>query len=74
MLKLQIKMNVKGRCIQIRVRSCDRIQHVCRSSCSYMRFKTSEHTEDVGALQKAEDFIRAFVFGFDINVRNYARA
>lgn len=33
------------------------------------RTQTSEQTEDVGALQKAEDFLRAFVLGFDVNVR-----
>lgn len=32
-----------------------------------MLLQTSEYTEDVSALQKAEDFVRAFTLGFDIN-------
>lgn len=28
--------------------------------------QTSPHTEDAGALQKAADFVRAFVLGFDV--------
>ena len=30
--------------------------------------QTSEETQDVGALQKAEDFVRAFMMGFDVEV------
>jgi len=29
--------------------------------------RTSQHTEDIGAIQKAEDFLRAFMMGFDFN-------
>jgi RNA-binding protein PNO1 len=47
-LKLQIRMNPRGRAVDIR---------------------TSESTPDVAALQKAEDFIKAFIYGFEIDVR-----
>ncbi|KAJ2555110.1 pre-rRNA-processing protein pno1 [Coemansia sp. RSA 1933] len=42
-LKLQIRMNPKGRMVEIR---------------------TCEETEDVGAIQKAADFVRAYCLGF----------
>ena len=34
-----------------------------------MELRTSEHTEEVSALQKAHDFIRAFLMGFEVQVR-----
>lgn len=43
-LKLQCRMNVKTKAVELR---------------------TSRHTTDVGALQKGEDFVRAFALGFD---------
>ncbi len=33
-----------------------------------MFFVSSEHTEEVSALQKAHDFIRAFLMGFEVQV------
>ena len=30
--------------------------------------KTSEHTEDIGTLQKAADFIKAYMLGFAVEV------
>lgn len=30
----------------------------------YVELRTSRHTVDSGALQKAEDFLRAFMLGF----------
>lgn len=33
----------------------------------HIELKTSPHTEEFGAIQKGEDFIRAFLFGFDLN-------
>jgi len=44
-MKLQVRMNVKRRCVEIR---------------------TSQHTADVGALQKAADFVKAFMLGFSV--------
>jgi hypothetical protein len=34
-----------------------------------VELRTSEHTEEVSALQKAHDFIRAFLMGFEVQVR-----
>eukprot|EP01111_Echinosteliopsis_oligospora_P012075 TRINITY_DN4103_c0_g1_i1.p1 TRINITY_DN4103_c0_g1~~TRINITY_DN4103_c0_g1_i1.p1 ORF type:complete len:232 (+),score=60.19 TRINITY_DN4103_c0_g1_i1:158-853(+) len=45
-LKLQIRMNTKAKCIELR---------------------TSEYTEDLTMLQKASDFLKAFMLGFEIN-------
>lgn len=45
-LKLQVRMNVKGRAVEIR---------------------TSKYTTDAGALQKGEDFVKAFTLGFDVD-------
>eukprot|EP01138_Halocafeteria_seosinensis_P010849 gb/GECG01011081.1/.p1 GENE.gb/GECG01011081.1/~~gb/GECG01011081.1/.p1 ORF type:complete len:237 (+),score=22.21 gb/GECG01011081.1/:1-711(+) len=36
-----------------------------KTRCVEMR--TSEYTEDFSALQKAEDFVRAFMLGFEVN-------
>ena len=44
-MKLQIRMNVKKRCVEI---------------------KTSEFTETAAALQKASDFVQAFLMGFNV--------
>jgi RNA-binding protein PNO1 len=44
-MKIQVKMNVKGKCVEMR--SCD-------------------STADVSALQKSEEFLRAFMCGFDL--------
>jgi len=40
------------------------IRYNTANSCVELR--TSEHTEDIGALQKSVDFIRAFVLGFAV--------
>lgn len=45
-LKLQVRMNVKSRAVELR---------------------TSKHTTDTGALQKGEDFVKAFSLGFDVD-------
>jgi RNA-binding protein PNO1 len=45
-LKLQVRMNVKARAVELR---------------------TSKHTTDSGALQKGEDFVKAFTLGFDVD-------
>ena len=31
-----------------------------------VEIKTSEHTMDIGALQKAADFVQAFLMGFEV--------
>lgn len=45
-LKLQVRMNVKSRAVELR---------------------TSKHTIDTGALQKGEDFVKAFSLGFEVD-------
>lgn len=32
-----------------------------------VEMRTSKHTTDAGALQKGEDFVRAFALGFDVD-------
>jgi RNA-binding protein PNO1 len=44
-MKIQVKMNVKGKCVEMR--SCDT-------------------TQDVSAIQKSEEFLKAFMCGFDL--------
>lgn len=57
-MKLQVRMNTKRRCIEIRVRI---------SFYVYIKFlQTSNKTEDVGAIQKSADFLKAFMLGFEI--------
>lgn len=45
-MKLQIRMNTKKKCIEVKV---------------------SEYTEDKNAIQRACDFLKAFMLGFDLN-------
>ena len=45
-LKLQVRMNVKARAVELR---------------------TSKYTADSGALQKGEDFVKAFSLGFEVD-------
>lgn len=44
-MKIQVKMNVKGKCVEMR--SCDT-------------------TQDVSAIQKSGEFLKAFMCGFDL--------
>ncbi len=77
-LKLQIRMNTKTRSVELKVRlsvlyrcqlstwvSCV-VAHAVSCWCDAMVAQTSEHTVDSGALQKGEDFVRAFVLGFEV--------
>lgn len=34
----------------------------------YLIFQTCKETQDIGALQKAADFVKAFTLGFDVDV------
>ena len=80
-LKLQVRMNLKSRRVEIRVR-LQRMRprrRVCDAGPLKARalrrvdgrapLQTSEFTEDTGSLQKAADFVRAFMMGFDVDVR-----
>merc|ERR1712194_557438 len=44
--KLQVRMNVRKRAVEIRL---------------------SKHTNDIGSLQKAADFVKAFCMGFELS-------
>jgi hypothetical protein len=35
---------------------------------TFVLMQTSEHTEEVSSLQKAADFVRAFIMGFEVQV------
>eukprot|EP00026_Physarum_polycephalum_P016125 Phypoly_transcript_16968.p1 GENE.Phypoly_transcript_16968~~Phypoly_transcript_16968.p1 ORF type:complete len:224 (-),score=34.89 Phypoly_transcript_16968:37-708(-) len=45
-LKLQIRMNTRNKCIEIR---------------------TTKQTEEIGAMTKATDFVKAYLMGFEVN-------
>lgn len=78
-MKLQIRMNVRARQVEIKVsrvsrmtRNTDRClswrrkgSHMNRRGASRM-LQTCDETEEMSALQKAADFIRAFMLGFEI--------
>lgn len=34
----------------------------------YLSFQTCKDTKDIGSLQKAADFVRAFTLGFEVDV------
>lgn len=55
-MKLQVRMNTKRRAVEIKVRKYLR----------FTLFQTSESTVDIGAIQKAADFLKAFMLGFQM--------
>lgn len=44
--------------------------HVCLTKLRvvYLSFQTCKDTKDIGSLQKAADFVRAFTLGFEVDV------
>jgi RNA-binding protein PNO1 len=69
-LKLQVRMNTRSRNVEIRVSVHCAVNHkhvYARIGRDTEREQTSEFTVDIGALQKAEDFVRAFILGFSID-------
>lgn len=44
--------------------------HVCYNKLRvvYLSFQTCKDTKDIGSLQKAADFVRAFTLGFEVDV------
>lgn len=55
-LKLLIRFNPKTRCVELKV-----------ILSTLLQFQTSPHTVDSSCLQKGEDYIHAFMLGFDID-------
>lgn len=55
-LKLLIRFNPQSKCVELKVL-------ILHSN----HFQTSPHTIDSGALQKGEDYIHAFMLGFEID-------
>lgn len=69
-LKLQVRMNVKRRAVELRVSSwdpdmtCNQSRRAGGSATDTVQ--TSEHTIDSGAVQKGADFVKAFALGFEV--------
>lgn len=83
MLGLQVRMNVKRRCVELKVgvvcgfmRTFWNLGVSCGSSGCMKSTdeQTSSHTVDSGAVQKGADFVKAFALGFDVNVSSMFRA
>jgi RNA-binding protein PNO1 len=66
-LHLQIRFNLRTRNVEIKVTFLH--LHCCLLYEQYLQ--TCKETKEISALQKAADFVRAFVLGFDIEVRIY---
>lgn len=60
-MKLQIRMNIRSRCVEIKV-----LALAC--TVRLTQGQTCPATEEHGALQKAADFVKAFMLGFDVEV------
>lgn len=65
-MKLQIRMNLRTRQVEIRVRVRARAAVQLRAA-ALTAVQTCAETRDPMALQKAADFVRAFMLGFDID-------
>ena len=55
-LKLLIRFNPQSKCVELKV-----------GPLNTLHSQTSPHTIDSGALQKGEDYIHAFMLGFEID-------
>lgn len=58
-MKLQVRMNLKLKSVELRVRRCLR-------GHSLTSLQTCPLTQDPGALQKGAEFVKAFILGFDV--------
>jgi RNA-binding protein PNO1 len=64
-LKLQVRYNLRTRCVELRVSVLVLILFI---KINFFNFKqTCAETTDAGNIQKAADFIRAFVLGFEVD-------
>lgn len=64
-LKLHIRMNVKTKNVEIKV-CIFNSSFICKTNS--FKKKTSKETEDVGSLDRAVEFVRAFILGFEVAV------
>lgn len=55
-MKLQVRMNTKRRAVELKV----------NHELFNRKIQTSEATVDIGAIQKAADFLKAFMLGFQM--------
>jgi RNA-binding protein PNO1 len=82
MAGLQVRMNMKRKCVEIKVSGGDRRSRggsaipffpfrlgVVADGFAWSCIQTSKHTQDIGQIQKGADFVKAFALGFDVNVR-----
>lgn len=71
-LKLQIRLNVRTKNVEIKVGWASAVVTMpmdtpTMDTSTPPHSQTSKHTADLGAIQKAEDFVRAFMLGFNVD-------
>lgn len=73
-LQLQVRFNLKTRNVEIKVSQCG-CDFWCLKNASYYLLnltsfisQTCKETQDISALTKAADFVKAFVLGFQVEV------
>lgn len=82
-LKLQIRMNPRTKHVEMRVCPSPLLSIIhafylfshSSLSCTYIHlfiytfsFQTTNQTEEISALTKATDFVKAYIMGFEVNV------
>ena len=67
-LKLQIRVNTKHRRVEIRVLTPSPQSYDWSLSNFYLLHQTCDETVQANALQKAADFVKAFLLGFEVKV------
>ena len=68
-LKLQIRLNLKKRHVELRVSGGGGARGTLHHRDVIDLLQSSKFTKDPGAIQKAADFVQAFMLGFDVEVR-----
>lgn len=69
-LQLQVRFNLKTRNVEIKVSFLPAVCYFLFSSCRNPSpfCQTCKETQDIAALTKAADFVKAFVLGFQVDV------